>query len=340
MKSIFKTSLLALALILLVPCNSKAQADNKEIDNSAVVNAYRKDVELNIQLKNKLDALKEINNRLRKELKQAQNENKALVKDSLELQSMLNVLKLKKDKSGVSVLALSERQLLESNDSVCQQIEIVKKQIAELDSQLAMLGAQGARLEAVKTEVGEKIIGDNHSYLDLSFSKMTLSRLNEIRSECMKYMVDEKVNKFVALIDCTIKNKMAYDEAVDVLANRFDKKRVLQCVSSLKKLKGQSETQKMETISTLNSLSVFEEGTNVLREFAKKFKKERERGMSAVQDCKDALSFILDSDNMVQRIKDKVRPVFYLNKMYNEYCKSIMKNFKTPTTIENEILGE
>lgn len=340
MKSIFKTSLLALALILLVPCNSKAQTDNKEIDNSAVVNAYRKDVELNIQLKNKLDALKEINNRLRKELKQAQNENKALVKDSLELQSMLNVLKLKKDKSGVSVLALCERQLLESNDSVCQQIEIVKKQIAELDSQLAILGAQGARLEAVKTEVGEKIIGDNHSYLDLSFSKMTLSRLNEIRSECMKYMVDEKVNKFVALIDCTIKNKMVYDEAVDVLANRFDKKRVLQSVSSLKKLKGQCETQKMETISMLNSLSVFEEGTNVLREFAKKFKKERERGMSAVQDCKDALSFILDSDNMVQRIKDKVRPVFYLNKMYNEYCKSIMKNFKTPTTIENEILGE
>lgn len=90
----------------------------------------------------------------------------------------------------------------------------------------------------------------------------------------------------------------------------------------------------------MNNLSVFEEGTNVLREFAQKFKKERERGMSAVQDCKDALSFILDNDNMVQRIKDKVRPVSYLNKMYNEYRKSIMKNFKTPTIIENEILGE
>lgn len=51
MKSIFKTSLLVLALILLVPCNSKAQADNKEIDNSVVVNAYRQDVELNIQLR-------------------------------------------------------------------------------------------------------------------------------------------------------------------------------------------------------------------------------------------------------------------------------------------------
>lgn len=340
MKSIFKTSLLALALILLVPCNSKAQSDNKEIDNSVVVNAYRQDVELNIQLKDKLDALKETNNRLRKELKQAQNENKALVKDSLELQRMLNGLKLKKDKSGLSELALSERQLSESNDSVCQQIEIVKKQIAELDSQLSILGVQEARLEAVKTEVGEKIIGDNHSYLDLSFSKMTLSRLNEIRSECMKYTVDEKVNKFVALIDRTIKNKMVYDEAVDVLANRFDKNRVLHCVSLLKKLEGQSEIQKKETISTLNSLSVFEEGTNVLREFAQKFKKERERGMSAVQDCKDALSFILDNDNMVQRIKDKVRPVSYLNKMYNEYRKSIMKNFKTPTTIENEILGE
>ena len=340
MKSIFKTSLLALALILIVPCNSKAQSDNKEIDKNAVVNAYRQDEELNIQLKDKLDALKETNNRLRKELKQAQNENKALVKDSLELQRMLNGLKLKKDKSGLSELALSERQLSESNDSVCQQIEIVKKQIAELDSQLSILGVQEARLEAVKTEVGEKIIGDNHSYLDLSFSKMTLSRLNEIRSECMKYTVDEKVNKFVALIDRTIKNKMVYDEAVDVLANRFDKNRVLHCVSLLKKLEGQSEIQKKETISTLNSLSVFEEGTNVLREFAQKFKKERERGMSAVQDCKDALSFILDNDNMVQRIKDKVRPVSYLNKMYNEYRKSIMKNFKTPTIIENEILGE
>lgn len=340
MKSIFKTSLLVLALILLVPCNSKAQADNKEIDNSVVVNAYRQDVELNIQLKDKLDALKETNNRLRKELKQAQNENKALVKDSLELQRMLNGLKLKKDKSGVSELALSERQLSESNDSVCQQIEIAKKQIAELDSLLSILGAQEARLEAVKTEVGEKIIGDNRSYLDLSFSKMILSRLNEIRSKCMKYTVDEQVNKFVALIDRTIKNKKVYDEAVDVLANRFDKNRVLHCVSSLKKLEGQSEIQKKETISTLNSLSVFEEGTNVLREFAQKFKKERERGMSAVQDCKDALSFILDNDNMVQRIKDKVRPVSYLNKMYNEFRKSIMKNFKTPTTIENEILGE
>lgn len=340
MKSIFKTSLLALALILIVPCNSKAQSDNKEIDKNAVVNAYRQDVELNIQLKDKLDALKETNNRLRKELKQAQNENKALVKDSLELLRMLNGLKLKKDRSGLSELALSERQLSESNDSVCQQIEIVKKQIAELDSQLAILGAQEARLEAVKTEVGEKIIGDNRSYLDLSFSKMTLSRLNEIRSECMKYTVDEQVNKFVALIDRTIKNKMVYDEAVDVLDNRFDKNRVLHCVSSLKKLEGQSEIQKKETIFQLNNLSVFEEGTNVLREFAQKFKKERERGMSAVQDCKDALSFILDNDNMVQRIKDKVRPVSYLNKMYNEYRKSIMKNFKTPTIIENEILGE
>ena len=192
----------------------------------------------------------------------------------------------------------------------------------------------------MKTEVGEKIIGDNRSYLDLSFSKMTLSRLNEIRSKCMKYTVDEQVNKFVALIDRTIKNKMVYDEAVDVLANRFDKNRVLHCVSLLKKLEGQSEIQKKETISTLNSLSVFEEGTNVLREFAQKFKKERERGMSAVQDCKDALNFILDNDNMAQRIKSKVRPVSYLNKMYNEYRKSIMKNFKTPTTIENEILGE
>lgn len=338
MKSIFKTSLLALALILIVPCNSKAQS--KENDNNAVVNAYRQDVELNIQLKDKLDALKETNNRLRKELKQAQNENKALAKDSLELQRMLNGLKLKKDKSGLSELVLSERQLSESNDSICQQIEIVKKQIAELDSQLAILGAQEARLEAVKTEVGEKIIGDNRSYLDLSFSKMTLSRLNEIRSGCMKYTVDEKVNKFVALIDRTIKNKMVYDEAVDVLGNRFDKNRVLQSVSSLKKLEGQSKTQKTETILTLSSLSVFEEGVNVLREFAKKFKKERERGMSAVQDCKDALSFILDNDNMAQRIEDKVRPVSYLNKMYNEYRKSIMKNFKTPTTIECEILGE
>mgnify|MGYP003471970714 FL=1 len=168
MKSIFKTSLLVLALILIVPCNSKAQSDNKEIDKNAVVNAYRQDVELNIQLKDKLDALKETNNRLRKELKQAQNENKALVKDSLELLLMLNGLKLKNDKSGLSELALSERQLSESNDSVCQQIEIVKKQIAELDSQLAILGVQEARLEAVKTEVGEKIIGDNRSYLVLS----------------------------------------------------------------------------------------------------------------------------------------------------------------------------
>lgn len=340
MKSIFETSLLALALILLVPCNSKAQSDNKETDNSAAADAYRQDVELNIQLKDKLDALKETNNRLRKELKQALNENKALAKDSLELQRMLNGLKLEKDKSGLSDLASSERQLSKSNDSICRQIEIVKKQIAELDSQLSILGAQEARLEAVKTEVGEKIIADNRSYLGLSFSKITLSRLNEIRSECMKYTVDEKVNKFVAVIDRTIKNKTVYDEAVDVLANRFDKNRVLQSVSSLKKLEGQSETQKAETISTLNSLAVFEEGTNVLREFAKKFRKERERGMSAVQDCKDALGFILDNDNMAQRIEEKVRPVSYLNKMYDEYRKSIMKNFKTPTAIESEILGE
>lgn len=340
MKSIFKTSLLAWALILIVPCNSKAQSDNKEIDNSAAVNAYRQDVELNIQLKDKLDALKETNNRLRKELKQAQNENKTLTKDSLELQRMLNGLKQKKDKSGLSELALSERQLLRSNDSICQQIEIVKKQIAELDSQLSTLGAQETRLEAVKKEVGEKIIGDNRSYLDQSYSKMTLSRLNEIRSECMKYTVDEQVNKFIALIDRTIKNKTGYDDAVDVLAHRFDKNCVLHCISSLKKLEGQSEIQKMETISTLNSLAVFEEGTNVLREFANKFKKERERGMSAVQDCKDAISFILDNDNMAQRIEDKVRPVSYLKKMYDEYRKSIMKNFKTPTSIESEILGE
>ena len=54
MKSIFKTSLLVLALILLVPCNSKAQSDNKEFDDSTVVNAYRQDVELNIQLKDKI----------------------------------------------------------------------------------------------------------------------------------------------------------------------------------------------------------------------------------------------------------------------------------------------
>ena len=114
----------------------------------------------------------------------------------------------------------------------------------------------------------------------------------------------------------------------------------MHCISSLKKLEGQSETQKMETISTLNSLAVFEEGTNVLREFANKFKKERERGMSAVQDCKDAISFILDNDNMAQRIEDKVRPVSYLKKMYDEYRKSIMKNFKTSTAIESEILGE
>ena len=340
MKSIFKTSLVALALILIVPCNSKAQSDNKEIDNSAAADAYRQDVELNIQLKDKLDALKETNNRLRKELKQALNENKALVKDSLELQNMINGLKLEKEKSGLSELALSERQLSENNNSICQQIEIVKKQIAELDSQLSILGAQETRLEAVKKEVGEKIIGDNRSYLDQSYSKMTLSRLNEIRSECMKYTVDEQVNKFIALIDHTIKNKTGYDDAVDVLAHRFDKNCVLHCISSLKKLEGQSETQKMETISTLNSLAVFEEGTNVLREFANKFKKERERGMSAVQDCKDAISFILDNDNMAQRIEDKVRPVSYLKKMYDEYRKSIMKNFKTSTAIESEILGE
>lgn len=340
MKSIFKTSLVALALILIVPCNSKTQSDNKEIDNSAAADAYRQDVELNIQLKDKLDALKETNNRLRKELKQALNENKALVKDSLELQNMINGLKLEKEKSGLSELALSERQLSENNNSICQQIEIVKKQIAELDSQLSILGAQETRLEAVKKEVGEKIIGDNRSYLDQSYSKMTLSRLNEIRSECMKYTVDEQVNKFIALIDRTIKNKTGYDDAVDVLAHRFDKNCVLHCISSLKKLEGQSETQKMETISTLNSLAVFEEGTNVLREFANKFKKERERGMSAVQDCKDAISFILDNDNMAQRIEDKVRPVSYLKKMYDEYRKSIMKNFKTSTAIESEILGE
>lgn len=154
MKSIFETSLLALALILLVPSDSKAQSDNKGTDNSAVADAYRQDVELNIQLKDKLDALKETNNRLRKELKQAQNENKALAKDSLELQRMLNGLKLEKDKSGLSVLALSERQLSKSNDSICRQIENVRKQIAELDSQLSILGTQEACLEAVKTEVG------------------------------------------------------------------------------------------------------------------------------------------------------------------------------------------
>ena len=339
-KDMIKAMALVLLLMFAAPCISFAQSGKDDAGNTVEAEAYREDVERNMQLKERLMVLKSANDRLAKEVKRAQAEYNALVKDSVGIEKYLGGLRQRQAKSGLSELLVSEKQLAADNESMRHKIDTLRKEIAELDVKLSALGAQQARLETVKTEVGMRLINDNRPYLEQPFSKMTLNRLEEMRAECAKYTVDGQVTKFVAFIDSTIKSKTAYDKAVETLSNRFDKLRVQNSIAELRSIGGLDAERQKEVDSALRSLSVYEEGVITLREFVTKFVKERERGMSAVQDCKDAVSYILSHDGMEGRISAKIVPVKYLNRQYSEYRKAIMKNFKTPTAIEREILGE
>lgn len=334
--------ILALALTLAFAATSRsfAQSARDGAGNTVEAEAYRADVERNMQLKDRLAALKAANDSLAKALKRAKADCNALARDSAGLQKAIVGLRQNQAKSGLPELLAAEKRLAAGNESARRRIDTLRADIAGLDAQLSALGTQEARLESVKSEVGARLIADNRPYLAQPFSKMTLRRLGEMRTECAKYAVDGQVCKFVALIDGTIRSKTAYDEARETLASRFDRLRVQRSMAALKDIGALGAEQQKEVDSALRSLSVYEEGFGTLREFAAKFAKERGRGMSAVQDSKDAVAYILSHDGMELRIADKVARVEYLNRLYGEYRKAIMKNFKTPTAIEREILGE
>lgn len=86
--------------------------------------------------------------------------------------------------------------------------------------------------------------------------------------------------------------------------------------------------------------AIHQRGVEALREFARKFARERNRGLTTVADCRDAVDLILETDNLKARIDTEVMGVAFLKAQYEAYRKAILKNFKTVTSAESEILGE
>lgn len=332
--------MLAVIVSALLPLIS-TQAQTQKID---ITQLYKEAIDKGLELDSIKQVLEDKRKEQMKELKKIAAEHKALQADSAKLQKEVEKRSGRTELKEMQKLKEDEARYLSTIATARKQVKHLRTAVSRMEEEMISLNQQQQHLDKIEDGVVNNIVSSNTAYLSLPFSKQDATRLNELKSQCIKYKGNHRTDSLAQVVQQAIANKAAYDKARYILETPYHRNDVNLQASTLRGLNALSEKQRQEKEITLHQLAAYEQGVATLRHFVHAFAKERKMGdMMTVSDCNDVVNFILKNDDMQQRIKEYVEIVPFLNRQYRAYREAIKAIFTKPTDIEKiekEILGE
>lgn len=321
-----ETILIWTLLMLMVTTTASAQTDVASLNDE------------NARLEAELKTLTEKQKELSDSVKAQEGQIKTLETDIKKEEKALAKNQGKTNMDKVPELQKRQAQLQLFIDSYITEIQELNKKIFELDRLMEEFNKKRQNLENVRDNVGKKLIESNQDYLEKAFSNMDLNNLYSIKSDCDRYKDDKNVKQFIEKVDKVISIKQAYDNAINVLSQPFNRTNVNQALNLLPKTDMNNvQNEEMNTVRT--KLQGFEQGLNTFKELINAIAKKRGTIFSK-RDLDDELDIILKRDNLKGRINDQVMRVPYLKNKYQAYIKALQAEPTKQPAIEKEILEQ
>jgi len=321
-----KTILIWTLLMLMVNTTASAQTDVASLNDE------------NARLEAEIKTLTEKQKELSDSVKAQEEQIKTLETDIKKEEKALAKNQGKTNMDKVPELQKRQAQLQLFIDSYITEIQELNKKIFELDRLMEEFNKKRQNLESVRDNVGKKLIESNQDYLEKAFSNMDLNNLYSIKSDCDRYKDDKNVKQFIEKVDKVISMKQAYDNAINVLSQPFNRTNVNQALNLLPKTDMNNvQTEEMNTVRT--ELQGFEQGLNTFKELINAIAKKR-GAIFSKRDLDDELDIILKRDNLKGRINDQVMKVPYLKNKYQAYIKALQAEPTKQPAIEKEILEQ
>ena len=313
-------------LMLMVNTTASAQTDVASLNDE------------NARLEAEIKTLTEKQKELSDSVKAQEGQIKSLETDIKKEEKALAKNQGKTNMDKVPELQKRQAQLQLFIDSYITEIQELNKKIFELDRLMEEFNKKRQNLESVRDNVGKKLIESNQDYLEKAFSNMDLNNLYSIKSDCDRYKDDKNVKQFIEKVDKVISIKQAYDNAINVLSQPFNRTNVNQALNLLPKTDMNNvQNEEMNTVRT--KLQGFEQGLNTFKELINAIAKKRGVIFSK-RDLDDELDIILKRDNLKGRINDQVMKVPYLKNKYQAYIKALQAEPTKQPAIEKEILEQ
>ncbi len=313
-------------LMLMVTTTASAQTDVASLNDE------------NARLETEIKTLTEKQKELSDSVKAQEGQIKTLETDIKKEEKALAKNQGKTNMDKVPELQKRQAQLQLFIDSYITEIQELNKKIFELDRLMEEFNKKRQNLENVRDNVGKKLIESNQDYLEKAFSNMDLNNLYSIKSDCDRYKDDKNVKQFIEKVDKVISIKQAYDNAINVLSQPFNRTNVNQALNLLPKTDMNNvQTEEMNTVRT--ELQGFEQGLNTFKELINAIAKKR-GAIFSKRDLDDELDIILKRDNLKGRINDQVMKVPYLKNKYQAYIKALQAEPTKQPAIEKEILEQ
>ena len=321
-----KTILIWTLLMLMVNTTASAQTDVASLNDE------------NARLEAEIKTLTEKQKELSDSVKAQEEQIKTLETDIKKEEKALAKNQGKTNMDKVPELQKRQAQLQLFIDSYITEIQELNKKIFELDRLMEEFNKKRQNLESVRDNVGKKLIESNQDYLEKAFSNMDLNNLYSIKSDCDRYKDDKNVKQFIEKVDKVISIKQAYDNAINVLSQPFNRTNVNQALNLLPKTDMNNvQNEEMNTVRT--KLQGFEQGLNTFKELINAIAKKR-GAIFSKRDLDDELDIILKRDNLKGRINDQVMKVPYLKNKYQAYIKALQAEPTKQPAIEKEILEQ
>jgi chromosome segregation ATPase len=312
--------------MLMVTTTASAQTDVASLNDE------------NARLETEIKTLTEKQKELSDSVKAQEGQIKTLETDIKKEEKALAKNQGKTNMDKVPELQKRQAQLQLFIDSYITEIQELNKKIFELDRLMEEFNKKRQNLENVRDNVGKKLIESNQDYLEKAFSNMDLNNLYSIKSDCDRYKDDKNVKQFIEKVDKVISMKQAFDNAINVLSQPFNRTNVNQALNLLPKTDMNNvQNEEMNTVRT--KLQGFEQGLNTFKELINAIAKKRGTIFSK-RDLDDELDIILKRDNLKGRINDQVMKVPYLKNKYQAYIKALQAEPTKQPAIEKEILEQ
>lgn len=335
-----------LVALLFVSMTTNAQVGNRIIrDSISVSNSnYSEAYEDALKRKEELSTMKKaLNDSIRnwnKELKKLEGLHASIVRSNEKLEARIAQEKEKYQKSGFSELLKRREQLLTDISTDEKERALLELQLQEVDDKLRDRNIQKENLERIKDNVSNQILAENKQYLERAFSNMDLSELRQIKSKCLKYATDAKVNAFVAKIDNVTKNKELYDNMVNVVNAAYKKNDVDRALTSVNRIKGTNMLQQKELIELKTQMTLFPAGLAAFKEFITYLNEMRNGVNYSMEYFQTDSKHILSKNNLENRIENQLKRVPYLNKKFEEFMNAFKAAPNKHSNIETEILNQ
>lgn len=264
----------------------------------------------------------------------------SIVKSNEKLEEKLAQIKIKEQENGIPDLIKKREQLIKIIAAEKGKKKLLESQLQDISDKLDTKNHQRKKLGKIKNNVSNQIVAENKDYLEKAFSEMNLAELKQIRSKCLQYTADAKVNAFVAKLDNVINNKKLYDKMVNVVNTAYKKLDVDRALASAAQIKGTNMTQQKEISELRKQMTLFPEGLAAFKEFIARLNEMRNGVNYSMEFFQTDNRQILSKNNLGNRIENQLKRVPYLSKKFEEFMNAFKAAPNKHSDVETEILNQ